>query len=127
MTKKFNKSARKKELHKLWAEHCKERDNGSCQWCGKRPKPQGLHAHHVVSVGISGNAGRFEIENSMALCMKCHIYRLKDDVDGYIRFRDDWLMKRGLNYFDMRRDYQECHIKFTEDFYNQKLKGLEGI
>ena len=122
--RKFNASARKVALHGVWSKVIRNRDRFICQWCGRYENPG--NAHHIVPKGVCGNAGRFELENGMHLCVNCHRNRLPTDPDGYIKFRDEYLKQKNLNYFDMRARYNECKgLKFNEDFYNQKLGGLK--
>jgi len=76
-----------------------------CVWCGATDR---LQAHHIVSRGITKNNKHswFLIENGMTLCYKCHMFRIKSDVDEYIKTRDDYLKSKNLNYFDMKKMYQ---------------------
>jgi hypothetical protein len=119
---KFYPKARKKELHEIWALYVKTRDNFICQWCGKPARD----AHHIVPKSVCGNAGRYEVENGMALCFHCHQNRIPTDPDAYILFRDGWLKKQGLDYFEMKASYNGS-VKFTQDFFDLKYKVIKDM
>ena len=89
-----------------WSLLIRGRDK-DCQWChGSVCGSYRLQAHHIVARGISNQSSWFLLDNGMGLGFKCHIERLKQYPDEYIKFRDLWLAKRGVTYNDMRRDYQ---------------------
>ena len=73
-----------------------------------------------MSKAIAGNAGRFDIDNGMTLCMYHHKNMKECYPDEYIVFRDWWLAQRRMNYDDMRFNYNECFTKFTPEFYDMK-------
>lgn len=91
---------------KLWGKLIVHRDK-SCQWChGAKCKNFRLGGHHIVSRGIT-RANKivwFDEKNGMALGWWCHS-NIKSQPDEYIEFRDKWLSEKGLNYKDMRRNY----------------------
>lgn len=125
--KRFNVSARKEELHKLWSLKVRQRDGYICRWCeaeGRRNVDIRHHAHHIVAVSICGNHGRFELENGVTLCYHCHIDRLKAYTDEYNTFRDNWVKETlAMEYDELRRRYQSP-VKFTEEFYEFKRRTL---
>jgi hypothetical protein len=127
--KKFSKSLARRKLHVAWSRAVRERDGYYCQWClfdGRHNKNLCNHAHHIVSRSLSGTAGAFAVDNGMTLCYYCHINRLKAWVDEYIAFRDDWLARNvGVNYFTLRERYRGI-VKFTEEFYEERLGKLVG-
>jgi hypothetical protein len=57
-----------------WAQLIKNRDNWTCQKCGKSypPKSRGLHAAHIFSRRFK--ATRTDPENGLAFCFGCHMY-----------------------------------------------------
>lgn len=125
--KKLNVAARKKELHTLWSKAVRLSHNYMCQWCaydGKINRNALNHAHHIVAQSLCGNYGRFEIENGMTLCFKCHIDRIKSQPDEYVVMRDDFLKKRNINYFEMKQKFNADRIFFDEEFYETKKKEL---
>ena len=52
----------------------------------------------------------------MTLCFRCHIIRLKSEVDEYIAIRDKWLARRNLKYTDMRDRYRQKSNLLLDDF-----------
>lgn len=123
---KLNKS----KLHKLWSGAVRWNHEYRCQWCivikGSAVSARTNHAHHIVSKGVCGNTGRYEVENGMTLCYYCHFHRLKQDVDGYIAFRDAWLNDRGLTYLGLKAKY-ESKTKFNKEFYERKTNELKEM
>ena len=68
-----------------------------------------FHAHHIIPrsrlINHGNMAGYFDLDNGVTLCLSCHFYRLKDYVDSYIIWRDEWLLKRGIKYSDLEKKY----------------------
>lgn len=58
--------------HKIWSRSVLERDNFTCQYCGKRDGKR-LVAHHIKSF-IDYPEDRFSIDNGITLHNSCHIY-----------------------------------------------------
>jgi hypothetical protein len=52
-----------------WRKSVYERDNYTCQKCGKRGGK--LNAHHIIPFSIDKSL-RFEVSNGITLCAKCH-------------------------------------------------------
>ena len=117
--RKFNVHASKVKLHNLWSLYVRTRDGFRCQWCGRYEKPG--NAHHIVAKSICQNAGRFEVENGMHLCVNCHMNRVPTEHDEYIAFRDKWLADRGIVYSELRAKYN-ASVKFDKDLYDLKTK-----
>ena len=122
--RKFNARASKVRLHNLWSEYVRKRDKFTCQWCGKHEEP--ANAHHIVAKSICQNAGRFEVENGMTLCVNCHMNKVPTMHDEYVSFRDKWLSGRGLNYFDLRCKYH-ISIPFTKEFFDIKYRVISDM
>lgn len=106
----------------LWSLYVRSRDGYKCQWCGKYDKKN--HAHHIVARSISNTMAQFDVNNGMTLCYKCHIHKLKADPDEYIKFRDEWLFKRGLDYRHIRLLYSSrtklCLTDLKVLYYHMK-------
>ena len=73
MVKKLKRKNTRKKLilqaDKLWADLIKARD-GKCIYCGSQKM---LNAHHIFSKARHGNL-RWNTDNGITLCAKCHIY-----------------------------------------------------
>ena len=62
----------------VWSKACKVRDNFTCQLCEKRGVE--LNSHHKNSWDKYINQ-RYDLENSITLCFKCHTRF--HDIYGY--------------------------------------------
>ena len=62
-----------KERTKLWKQLSRDRrrDQRCCEICGKKPKPKGLHVHHII--GRSQSSLLYLAAcNTMVCCFGCH-------------------------------------------------------
>jgi 5-methylcytosine-specific restriction endonuclease McrA len=96
------KQARRKEMDaalKVWSRQVRDADKNTCAWCGGKTS---LQAHHIVARALASHAGQLDLRNGMCLCYRDHIHRLKQDPDGYVKMRDNYLAKKGLSYEELR-------------------------
>lgn len=73
-----NMIIRKSRKHREWAMMVKERDNYTCQHCGRIGYK--LHSHHKKPFSIFPEL-RFEIDNGLTLCKKCHDKEHTKEID----------------------------------------------
>lgn len=114
-----------RELKKFCSKLIYERDKGICQWCNKKIKSRrGAHSHHWVARSIANKYGWYDLNNLVLLCFKCHIFRLKAEVDDYIAFRNAWLIERDLIYEKLRQMYRPI-VKLGLEDYQYLYKKLK--
>ena len=70
------KLLRHSEQYKNWSKTVRERDNWTCQKCGKRGGE--MHAHHIKRFNKNPKL-RFDVSNGITLCNKCHCKLHKPD------------------------------------------------
>jgi len=109
MKRKSAKTLRAECTH-LWGLVVRNRDNHTCQWCGK----PGNQPHHIVSKA-QGNIARFDVDNGITLCFYCHMRRIQREPLEFAEFVHRWLAARKLDYDGMRKKYQQI----------QKLGGAD--
>lgn len=67
-----------KYLDEFWSFAIKERDDFTCQLCGKTER---LNSHHIIS--RSRRSTRWLIKNGVCLCQGCHKFKLHVDPIYY--------------------------------------------
>jgi len=70
MSKIKSKKTIEKEMNDIWSLKVRERDNFTCQICGKKIEKQHAHAHHIIPRQFRGL--RWEINNGITLCFVHH-------------------------------------------------------
>jgi len=68
-TTKTWRDIRKLVIYKEWRKKVLERENYTCQNCGKKDKH--LHAHHKIQLKYNQDLA-FDVDNGIALCNSCH-------------------------------------------------------
>lgn len=87
--KKVKKSTIKKKLEKLCNQIVKERDDYTCQWCGKKVEGSNCHASHIIPKSHCGRL-RYNPLNLKVLCYNCHIHKWhKDPIRA-----DEWIKEK---------------------------------
>lgn len=76
---------RDKAKQKSWSKQVLERDNFTCQECGIRGGD--LHAHHIKDY-ISNEDTRWDIDNGICLCVKCHYKTYKFYKNQYTELNE---------------------------------------
>ena len=100
--RKRGKSERSKiiaKLDKIFSLHIRERDNWTCQRCNRKfaPPTKGLGCSHFWSRRHLST--RWDTDNSIALCMPCHLYHWESEKQG--DYRDFMIKKLGEKKFKM--------------------------
>jgi len=125
---KITKTFLKKKLHTIWSRLVRHRDGYVCQWCSKVHKNN--HAHHIVAKSMCGVIGLFDLRNGMTLCYRCHMFRLKSEVDEYIVVRDRFLKKHGLTYDQLREEFSKITKWILDDYlviFNRLTRMIRDI
>lgn len=111
------------KVDKIFSDMIRERDNWTCQFCGKyyEPPTQALHCSHFW--GRSNKATRFDALNCDALCYGCHV-RNEGNKQGYYRdFKLKQLGTRGYNSLEKRA---RSIVKFGEYEKEKAYVGLQA-
>jgi len=66
-----------------YSRQIRERAKFTCEKCGSKPHPKGLHAHHLFTRTIK--ATRFDPDNGVALCYACHMraHQYQEDTRAF--------------------------------------------
>ena len=67
----YDENRRKTAKEKTWRKEVYKRDNYICQCCGDK-KGGNLNAHHILPYAIYEKS-RFDVDNGITMCEKCHI------------------------------------------------------
>lgn len=81
LKKRKKKDPLKAYLGKLTRAIVLHRDGYACRWCERKPKE--LHAAHIYSQGAHP-AMRYTLDNVVALCKRCHLFRAHRDVTEFV-------------------------------------------
>lgn len=106
-----------------FAKAIKTRDKWICQRCGKNyshGEKRGFHCSHYF--GRQAEGTRFEPDNCIPLCYKCHNHWDTVDKEGYRIFKIDQL---GQERFDSLRLQSNTYCK--KDRTMQYLKAKEYL
>ena len=96
-----------KRLDKLWGEIIKAKDGHKCQKCGNAAY---LNAHHIV--GRSNYKVRWEVENGITLCPKCHFW-IEQHAHAGNEFLERTIGKVKLDFLEnMSGKLNQCKIEF---------------
>ena len=110
-----------KKLDQAWKVAVKERDDYTCQHCGKQGSGSNIHASHVVPRS-AGNRLKWDILNGKALCFHCHMNLWhKDPVRMGEWFREKFPDR--MAYLDEQRALG--HVKYTDADLEDMLKEFE--
>ena len=66
-----NESDRKTWQYKEWRQSVYQRDNFTCQCCGRNSNEVSLNAHHILNFSDYEDL-RYDVDNGITLCEECH-------------------------------------------------------
>lgn len=91
---KENTLLRQSSDYKNWRSNVYNRDEYTCQCCGK--KGVNLNAHHIKNFS-NNKSKRYDIENGITLCVGCHNYfhRLYGRKNNNLSQLQDFIVKYG--------------------------------
>jgi hypothetical protein len=101
-----------KKLDRLFSECI--RNIGQCEKCGSR---ENLQCAHVISRRHYNT--RWDLENAICLCVKCHLYWSHKEPHAFVRWFDN---KYGGSLYEVLKKRSE---KTTKVDYEEKLKKMD--
>lgn len=115
------KALRKSDEYKQWRTAVYERDNYTCQCCGKHGGS--LRAHHIHSFSSHKHL-RFDINNGITLCDACHDSSV---IGGFhnIHGTHDKTPYELETYINNKRKQLGIDIPFTIDDYQNRINILK--
>lgn len=100
LKKKQSKSYLNKKKDEQWSKAVKERDNHTCQYCGKK---EYLNSHHIFS--RSNFTTRWDLDNGITLCSGCHTFSSKFSAHKTPAEFIEWVKeKKGLAWYERLRE-----------------------
>jgi 5-methylcytosine-specific restriction endonuclease McrA len=122
---KRKKTARKKledKLEKLVKDYVKDRDNYTCQKCGKYLEKSNCHASHVIPVS-AGNQFKYDPLNMKVLCFHDHIHWWhKNPIEA-----GDWFKKKFPDRHKYLFGQPRKTVKLTEEKLKQMIETIKII
>lgn len=112
-----------RKLDDICRDAVRQRDNWTCQWCGKKVDSHNAHCSHVIPRS-RGNALRWDLRNLKLLCHHCHINLWHKDP-----LSTDWFKQK----FPDRYEYLQAHrydkVKYSicelRELVEEKKKELQ--
>ncbi len=104
-----------KKLDTLWSKLVKERAGHRCEVCGNSAGR--LNSHHIISKGVSPRALRWDLDNGICVCFRCHVWFHGNPVDS-----GRWLIeKKGKAWWDLLKSRDEVGKKYDFEEIMAKL------
>ena len=117
--KKASDSWLNKQLDQLWSK-CVRESVGRCELCGRTSPEVVLHAHHIYS--RTHRSTRYDLDNSVCLCMGCHLYTAHKSVQEFA----DWVYEKlGQEKLDALRKKAHTTVKYTKEDKLRMIKDLQ--
>jgi hypothetical protein len=123
-----DKKALEKECLELWSVFIRLRDK-YCRYCKKVHNFNDLYAHHIYSVACK--ATKFDPENGICLCFKCHIPIAHRLFETFRR----WLLQNWMSLekyealgarAETRMKYTVGDLKLIKMDLKQKIERMGG-
>lgn len=81
---------------KLFSDYIRQRDNWTCRICGGKFEEKDINLHNSHYYGRSKMSTRFDQDNCVALCFKCHQRVEKNKKGEYKEYMVQWLGEERL-------------------------------
>jgi len=115
--KRENKGKYKRLADKLLSKFIRSLDH--CEKCGAAKRQAQLQCAHIYS--RSNLRLRYDIQNVLCLCAKCHFWSHKNGLDFAIWVNDAW--PERVRYL---RKHKDEYTKLTVNDYKKIIKELEN-
>ena len=114
--KKLDKRKLTKKMDVLFSKIV--RDQGVCDKCGGHDN---LQCAHVISRKYLQT--RWDLENALCLCVKCHLYWAHKEPHEFVRWFDD---KFGGKLYDELEKRSKKIASVDYEYEYERLKDIEG-
>ena len=111
----------------VFSNYIRQRDNWTCQRCGKRYKPptKALHCSHFFGRGREST--RYDPDNCIALCYGCHSYFDGAGKEDYRNFKINQLGQAGFDALLIKSNtYKKKDRKMSLLIAKELLKGVNN-
>ena len=95
----FSGDPRKTRRWKAVSSAIRERDDYTCQRCGK----WGNEVDHIEPLANGGSA--FDLQNCQCLCSGCHVSKTRSERPGQTPGRADWILANRAYVIELERKY----------------------
>ena len=117
----------RRRLFRLVSQICRENANETCEVCGMKKgdlyngKPQRVEAHHLFSRHIKNSPLKWDLNNLICLCTRCHKTGEKSAHKNPIYF-GEWLRINKPEQYQYILDHWEDSVNLDDRLILEKIE-----
>lgn len=112
------------KLDKIWRAIIKDRVGGICEVCGSK----GRDAHHIEGRGRGANSLRWNLDNGVFLCFRCHRLGVHSQSSSeQAEYRDMLFKIKGRDTMDRLKRLRKGDTKISTPEMRILLESLEKL